>query len=157
MGKWLDLARELEAKAEGNSGNYDNFDKRPVSPPVAASDHRFGKNDNFDKLSPYLARLRSMPVPSGADAVLWPQIAADALTVWTRWAGQASALGWSAHDLFGRRGLAVWMKGRRLVLIDAKTAIVTQGSRSSVFYRRGHQDDDFIWDHWRPMDVGEND
>ncbi|MFD0846911.1 hypothetical protein [Sphingosinicella xenopeptidilytica] len=98
-----------------------------------------------------------MPVPSGADAVLWPQIVADALTVWTRWAGQASALGWSAHDLFGRRGLAVWMKGRRLVLIDAKMAIVTQGSRSSVFYRRGHQDDDFIWDHWRPMDVGEND
>jgi len=92
-----------------------------------------------------LARLARTSAPRGADRAVWRQVRADAQRIGDGgWATEALALGWSVEELFGVsadgviEGLAVWLEGRRLVLIDATSAIAAgDGRRRFVFTRPG--------------------
>jgi hypothetical protein len=81
------------------------------------------------------------PVPRLVrDDTVWREIVADARRLAADgWAASALALGWSALDLFGhsdrRDGLAVWLRGRTLVLLDELTAVVIDGSGRAQFTR----------------------
>lgn len=93
-----------------------------------------------------VSALRRMAPPRGAASdEAWRQIVADAVTITHRgWASQALALGWSSLDVYGCGvvggqeflGLAVWLAGRRVVLIDESHAIAVQGAERTLFYRR---------------------
>ncbi|MEP9402214.1 hypothetical protein [Sphingomonas sp. VNH70] len=93
-------------------------------------------------------------VPTGrfrGDTTAWARVVDDAHTLaLDGWAGKALALGWSAHDVFGigRRdsldfaGLAVWLDGREVVVMNADRAMVRDRSGMACFERGG-------WGHGR--------
>ncbi|KQN10319.1 hypothetical protein ASE83_12420 [Sphingomonas sp. Leaf32] len=66
------------------------------------------------------------------------------------WAGKALALGWNAYDVFGigKRdsldfaGLAVWLEGRTILVLDASRAMVRDRGGMACFERGG-------WGHGR--------
>lgn len=103
--------------------------------------------ENFglpDDIAAALGRLEVLPPPRKLErAENWRDVVADAMTLARdRWAAKAMALGWTAGDLFGIgprddwdfQGLAVWLEGRRIVMLDDKRAIAADasgGSRSS--------------------------
>lgn len=108
--------------------------------------------ENFglpDDLAAGLRRLEMMPAPRRLDKPAnWRGVVADAMTLARdRWAAKALALGWTAGDLFGIgprndwdfQGLAVWLNGRRIVMLDDKQAIVAgnSGDHRFVFMRSG--------------------
>jgi len=129
MGSWRDAA----AAALGERSN-------PPAPPAI---------ENFglpDALATSLRTLEYMPAPKKIHrAENWRAVVADALTIArSGWAAKALALGWTAGDLYGIgprddwefSGLAVWLRGRPIVLLDERYAIVTDvGHRAS--FRRG--------------------
>lgn len=87
-----------------------------------------------------LNRLRGMHVPHITRPEVWPEIVADAQRLASEgWAVSALGLGWSPLELWGwspeQEGLAVWLAGRPLVLVDDTMAIVRVGSLRSVFNR----------------------
>lgn len=143
MGKWMDLAAKLEAGKRGDDDRdvRDNSPpKVPIVPNVPASlpaDIRFG-----------LAALRVMAAPRITRPQVWLAIVADAVRLATDgWAAHALRLGWHPLELWGcspERGgnmdhdsLAVWLDGRRVLLIDDSTCIVATGTVGrSVFNRR---------------------
>lgn len=98
-----------------------------------------------------LRRLRLMLPPAKIErAENWRAVVADALTIAREgWAATALALGWTASDLFGVgpvdswdfEGLAVWLRGRRIVLLDDRRAVVEGdgGDYRSTFIRGGMQ------------------
>jgi hypothetical protein len=74
----------------------------------------------------------------------WPQVKADAARIVAEgWAAQALALGWDPLELFGCgprssadfAGLAIWLAGRPLVLIDDASAMARDGAQHSIFTR----------------------
>jgi hypothetical protein len=81
---------------------------------------------------------------------------ADALRLASEgWAQQALALGWEPLQLFGFRddepddcqGLAVWLVGRRALLLDEGSCMVEDGPRSySIFNRRPMDGAVFLWE-----------
>jgi hypothetical protein len=94
------------------------------------------KPENFglpDDLTAALRRLETLPPPRKIErAANWRGVVADAMTLARdRWAAKAMALGWTAGDLFGVgarddwdfQGLAVWLDGRRVVMLDHRQAI----------------------------------
>jgi hypothetical protein len=90
-----------------------------------------------------LERLRTLPPPRTTNPEGWSRIVADAQRIADHgWAIQALQLGWGPLDLFGVSAdpdglsLAVWLAGRRLVLIDERTAIAATGSDRHVYNRR---------------------
>jgi hypothetical protein len=93
-----------------------------------------------------LSRLRDMEPPSGfLDRTGWSRTVNDALLLARRgWAASALALGWSLHDIYGVgprnsrefEGLAIWLGGRRLVLMDQHCAVTAGGALGNT-YRRG--------------------
>lgn len=108
--------------------------------------------ENFglpDGLANALWRLERMPPPSRlVQHMNWRGVVADAMTLARdRWAAKALALGWNAGDLFGIgprddwdfQGLALWLDGRRVVLLDDQRAIVADasGGLRSAFDRGG--------------------
>jgi hypothetical protein len=106
-----------------------------------------------------LAHLREMRPPRIKSPDVWPTVVADAVRLAAEgWAAQALALGWKDKELFGtsgvpggdstQEGLAVWLAGRRVLLLDALSCIVDVGAGTrAVFYggsvRPGGV---FIWD-----------
>lgn len=79
-----------------------------------------------------LAKLRSGWSPNVIEYDIWREIVADALALRDAgWAAAALALGWSPLDLFGhsdrRDGLAIWLRRRPILLIDAAFAMVDNG------------------------------
>lgn len=95
-----------------------------------------------------LAELRSCPAPRITRPEVWPVVVADALRLADDgWASQALGLGWGPVDIWGcspdvggnpdHDGLAVWLAGRRVLLLDERTCIVEAGPVArSVFTRR---------------------
>ncbi|RYE43699.1 MAG: hypothetical protein EOP21_07535 [Hyphomicrobiales bacterium] len=88
-----------------------------------------------------------MSTPRGFDPKAWGVAVGDvSRLIADGRAAEALSLGWSIMDLFGvepprsdddyRNGLAVWLAGRPLVLLDADSAIVRVGERHSIFNRR---------------------
>lgn len=125
---WRDVAASV--MAEG-------VDADVVTPAV----ENFGLPDD---LANALRRLETMPPPRKLErAANWRGVVVDAMTLARdRWAAKALALGWTAGDLFGIgprddwdfQGLAVWLDGRRIVMLGDKRAIAADasgGSRSS--------------------------
>jgi hypothetical protein len=132
MGSWRDVAAAVAQRQlpEANSVAVENFGLP-------------------DDLAAALRRLETLPPPRKVErAANWRGVVADAMTIARdRWAAKAMALGWTAGDLFGIgprddwdfQGLAVWLEGRRIVLLDDKQAIVAgdPGDHRSAFVRGG--------------------
>ena len=98
-----------------------------------------------------LNRLRGMRAAHIKRPEVWPEIVADALRISSEgWAVAALRLGWSPLELWGwspdREGLAVWLAGRRLVIVDDAMAIVRVGNMRCVFNRWDSQDARFLWE-----------
>jgi len=99
-----------------------------------------------------------MRCPAGADEAIWRRVNEDAARLGNKgWAAKASALGWSAMDLFGAvptrdgdpagDGLAVWLGGRRILALCDTYAVVEDacGGRS-YFNRRQAECAVLLWD-----------
>lgn len=99
-----------------------------------------------------LERLQRTPGPRfRGDAAAWARVVDDAIALAVDgWAGKALALGWSAHDVFGIgprdsldfAGLAVWLEGRTIVVLNADRAMVRDRGGMACFERGG-------WGHGR--------
>lgn len=132
MGNWRDVAAAMA--------------ERQHVPVVSATVDNFGLPDD---LAAALRLLESLSPPQKLErAANWRGVMADALTIARdRWAAKALALGWTVGDLFGIgvhddwdfQGLAAWLDGRRIIMLDEKQAIVVGdlGNRRSVFKRGG--------------------
>jgi hypothetical protein len=113
-----------------------------------------------------LNKLRVMSTPRIAEPAIWPSIVADALRLaWDAWAVQALALGWQPLELWGcahladcnpsSDGLAVWLQGRRVLLLDDKSCIVEASpTERAVFNRRLIHDAVFLWNLGRKQSGG---
>ncbi len=132
MGSWRDVAAAVAQR------------QQPEANSVAVE--HFGLPDD---LAAALRRLETLPQPRKLErAANWRGVVADAMMIARdRWAAKAMALGWTAGDLFGIgprddwdfQGLAVWLDGRRIVLLDDKQAVVAgdPGDYRSAFVRGG--------------------
>lgn len=99
-----------------------------------------------------LERLHRTPTARfRGDTAAWARVVDDAHALaLDGWAGKALALGWNAHDVFGigKRdsldfaGLAVWLNGRAIVVLDADRAMVRTVGGMACFERGG-------WGHGR--------
>ncbi len=132
MGSWRDAA----AAAMGEGVHF-------AAPPAVEN---FGLPDD---LAAALRRLEVMPAPRKLQQPAnWRGVVADAMVLARdRWAAKAMALGWTVGDLFGVgkrtdwdfQGLAVWLDGRRIIMLDEKQAIVVSNSGDfrAAFVRGG--------------------
>ncbi len=136
------------APAKGAKGGFDPFASVGVARfhelPAACADG--------------FARLQAMPPPRITRPEVWSEIVADALRLAADgWAMQALALGWTSLDLWGcspvargnpdHGGLAVWLDGRRILLLDERTCIVDAGAGArAVFTRREPAVGMLLWD-----------
>lgn len=147
MGKWRDLAVQLR-ESEGGRGNRVNKVNSPAPAPEPAP---IAPKDPIAPIAPTplprsvedgLRLLPSMGAPRLASSEVWPQVVADALRLQSEgWAEKALALGWKALHLWGAHietpGLAVWLCGRRIVLLDdARCTVADEPGRFSIFTRR---------------------
>jgi len=145
MGKWLERARQLEAEDVcANSVISANSPPNGPNGPIGTGDvSPFPPAD----IARGIAKLRTMAVPRGVDRQAWRVAVADAARIVTDgWLEQALAAGWTAIDLFGvepagsdddyRHGLAAWLGGRPLVLLDADSAIARVDGHRSIFNRK---------------------
>lgn len=131
MGSWRDVAAAVVQRRE----------QPAVLPPVAET---FGLPNH---LAASLRVLEYMPAPRKIEqADSWRGIVRDALGIARGgWAANAIALGWSPGDLFGigqrddweYSGLAVWLRGRSIVLLDQQRAIVADSDHRAAFIRGG--------------------
>ena len=147
----LDARAGLSAGAEpakGAKGGFDPFESAGTGHfhglPAACADG--------------LARLQAMPTPRITRPEVWLAIVADALRLARDgWAAQALALGWSIAEIWGcspvrsgnpdHDGLAVWIDGRRVLLLDDGCCIVETGPNArSVYNRRGAGGATLLWD-----------
>ena len=131
MGSWRDVAAAVAQRQE------------PVRRDCEAS---FGLSSD---LAASIRRLETLPPPRKLEHPQnWPGVVADALTIAREgWAAKAIALGWTAGDLFGIgsrddwdfQGLALWLNGRRILMLDDKHAIAVGNTADyrSAFVRGG--------------------
>lgn len=110
--------------------------------PPAAAPESYGLDAG---LAADLRRLEAMPAPRVIGRGAWRPIVDDAMRIARDgWAASALALGWSEADLFGIgphddvefAGLAVWLRGRPIVVVDVARAIVADGDRRAAYNRR---------------------
>jgi hypothetical protein len=100
-----------------------------------------------DSVAAGLRRLRELPPPRKIEiSENWRGVVADALSMARDdWAANAIALGWTVGDLFGVgpcddwdfQGLAVWLDGWRIVLIDSAQAIAVSTDGERRHFLRG--------------------
>jgi hypothetical protein len=147
----------LKDEAEKRSENAPSKGSKPPSDPFegAASGPFQGLPG---ELVTGLLKLQSMPMPRITLPPVWPEIVADARRLGAEgWAVQALALGWKPLELFGccgradsdqmQAGLAVWLAGRRVLLLDALSCMVEDGQGRSIFYGRSVAPGGvFLWD-----------
>lgn len=116
---------------------------------VSPSRHETHETSSLpDALIRGLEALTRMVPPRITKPEVWPVVVADALRLADDgWAAQALGLGWGPVDIWGcspdvggnpdHDGLAVWLAGRRVLLLDERTCIVETGPVArSVFTRR---------------------
>jgi hypothetical protein len=109
-----------------------------------------------------LARLCVMPCPEGVSEIRWRQVVDDAGRFADNWAAKASALGWTAIDIFGvdRRkpeaaihtaGL-IWLLGENRIIAISADAVAVEtsgGARQSFCPSRNNADNGrrvLLWD-----------
>jgi hypothetical protein len=132
MSNWRDMA----ASALSVSDN----EEPPVPEPVTG----YGLDADLYRS---LSRLSRMPPPPGlVEGAKWGQSVRDALRLAREgWAASALALDWSVYDLFGVgprdswefEGLAVWLAGRPVVLLDERRCVAGEGDERETFQRGG--------------------
>jgi hypothetical protein len=101
-----------------------------------------------------LEHLRHRRAPASVAVGQWMIIVGDALRLRDDgWVGKALGFGWSVSDLFDVRGLAVWLDGRRVSLLDADGANAGPWCRGFMGpdagrYRRQRRAvaDKYVWD-----------
>lgn len=106
--------------------------------------------ENFglpDDLASAVRRLETMPPPRKLEnAEGWHRVVTDAMRIARdRWAAKALAMGWTAGDLFGVgprddwdfQGLAAWLDGMRIVMLDDVQAISTNDAGKHRYFIRG--------------------
>jgi hypothetical protein len=117
---------------------------RVMAESVPAPEH-LDSPDNAE-MAAGLVQLEARRLPRGCNEDEWGRIVMDAKRLAKEgWAERALALGWSMTDLFGIgpnddwefSGLAVWLQGRALVLLDADSAISKDGTARFCFKRGG--------------------
>lgn len=152
MGKWMDLAAEIEAasaiwdKRDNRDNSRPNVPNVPNVPPKLPPDIRAG-----------LITLKSMAAPRLVLPEGWPAAVSDALGLARDgWVTAAFALGWSPLDLFGAMtdrngqadadGLAVWLGGRPVLAIAATYASVGDGIGRAYFNRSTCFAETLLWD-----------
>ena len=155
MGKWLDLAAQLEA----GSGTRDNRDIR---------DNSLGLTPNVSIVPNVLAPLpasvidgvnllQKMPAPRLLRPDAWPIAVADAVKLaCDGWAANALALGWSPLQIFGAitdpegdpfgDGLVVWLAGRKLLAISDATATVEDGNGFAFYHLHDLSGARLLWE-----------
>lgn len=145
MGKWMDLAARLQSG--DNRDNRDNSSPNvPIVPNVPAVLPQ--------SLQEGLLRLQSMGAPICVRTCAWPEVVRDALRLAADgWAQQALALGWSDIDLFGAAtndeeadGLAVWLRGRRLLAVTKDFASAEIAGGRAYFNRANRQGGVLLWE-----------
>ena len=130
MGSWRDIAAAAQRQERRPEPTVDNFGLP-------------------DRLADAVRRLETLPPPRKLEkAANWHAVVADAMAIARdRWAATGLALGWSESDLFGIgarddwdfQGLALWLDGRRLIMLDETKAIAADvsGDRHATFVRGG--------------------
>lgn len=111
-----------------------------------------------------LGRLRDMRPPKRLrSAEHWNEVVRDALRLDADgWVERAIDLGWLPIEMFGigskssedYEGLAIWLAGRRIILIDGRSAIVATDTGHAIFSRRQNPDASavgavLLWDFGR--------
>lgn len=126
----------------------------PASPPAPApappQPRRY--SDLPPDIAEGLERLQRTPTARfRGDKAAWARVVDDAHALaLDGWVGKALALGWNAYDVFGigKRdsldfaGLAVWLAGRTIVVLNADRAMVRDRGGMACFERGG-------WGHGR--------
>ncbi len=152
MGKWMDLAAQLEAASDTG----DNRDDRDNSPPNVPNVPNVPAKLPAD-IRAGLISLKSMASPRLILPEGWPGAVSDALALARDgWVTKALALGWSPLDLFGAvtdrdgyadaDGLAVWLGGRPVLAICATYASVGDGTGRAYFNRCNRLGDTLLWE-----------
>jgi hypothetical protein len=95
-----------------------------------------------------------MAAPALEQPDVWPEIVADALHLAEDgWAEKAIALGWQPMHLWGAHlyepGLAVWLRGRRILMIDATHCAVSDrpGAYSCFTRREPAEQAVYLWEY----------
>lgn len=147
MGKWAELAAKMEGADVADMAISANRVLLPHSPAPNGPNGPIGQ----DVLPPVLAQglndLRTMAVPRISLPAAWPEIVSDAVRLASEgWAAQALRLGWNPLHLWGcareiggnedQLGLAVWMAGRRVLLLDEQSCILGDGPRTYAVCNR---------------------
>ncbi len=102
--------------------------------------------------------IRTRP-PKGFPATRWREMIRDSELFLAQWARQAAAIGWSELDVFGchktapsakyeAMGLALLIRGGRIVAFTADRAIIEQASGSRLTFTRRPPEQDAVpmWD-----------
>lgn len=100
-----------------------------------------------------LARLCVMPCPEGINGTRWRQVVNNAGRFTDHWATKASALGWTALDIFGvdrhkpevavhTAGLIWLLRDKRIVAIAADAVIVETPNGAHQSFRPSVDDSD---------------
>jgi hypothetical protein len=147
MSSWRDLAADVFASREEVPAPAGVPRPEDLIKPENRS-----KPDIAGALLERVASLSRMPPPKVKNCAAWFEVVQDAQRLVSEgWAERALALGWTAGDLFGVgqqdshdfAGLAVWLAGRRIVVIDETIAVARGDDGRAVFNRRsfGHGKD----------------
>ena len=134
MSGWRELAADVFAAREEVAAP-------PDLPPMGeepASAHQA----IFDRV----ASLSRLAPPKVQNRAAWFEVVQDAQRIVSEgWADRALDLGWTAGDLFGVgqrdshdfAGLAVWLEGRRIIVMDETIAVARDERGRATFNRRG--------------------
>lgn len=130
-------AKALAAQAGGSDGGLP-----APTPPIAL----YGLESGLYR---EISRLGSLSLPSRIqNAENWREVVRDAQRLARDgWASSALALGWTVADLYGVssrdswdfEGLAVWLAGRPVVMLDERVCIAGGGINRGLFQRGGPQ------------------
>jgi len=132
MASWRELAARLTS--DDRRGEHAATPPEPGAPALPGD------------LWEHLLTLENLPPPPLLQERLkWRPVVADAMRIAREgWAERALGLGWTPADLFGVgeagsddfEGLAVWLRGRRIILLDATTAISPNDDNSRAVFNR---------------------
>ncbi|MGI8705064.1 MAG: hypothetical protein ACR2JJ_04610 [Sphingomicrobium sp.] len=154
----FDPEKWLRANSDGDPGQAAK-DAKPakVEPALATLATLAGDRLPAD-LRDGLRRLQSMKPPNVTRPQVWCAVVADAVRLAADgWASQALSLGWPPLSLWGcsptiggnpdHDGLAVWLDGRRTLLLDERACIVDAGAGArAVFTRQAAMGAVLLWD-----------
>ncbi len=154
----FDPEKWLRANSDGDSGQAAKVAKPAKVEPALATLATLAGDRLPADLREGLGRLQAMKPPNVTRPQVWCAVVADAVRLAAYgWASQALSLGWPPLSLWGcspticgnpdHDGLAVWLDGRRILLLDEQTCIVDAGAGArAVFTRQAPMGAVLLWD-----------